>query len=277
MKKSIKLLAVLATIASLTACENLGEKVDFDEGVRQQAHYEKNVEQYMPKAYTYDTTVSLKMSAQKVSVSTVTKGSVAFDMDAVYYHVNAKMTVSAKAQGQSASQDVAENLYVYYKDGYVYDAIDSNAGGGTTKQYTKYEMSKAEAKDYILDNYLMNTSSISGSVDEQTSKALNGTEQDLVKYYNNKYIKSKTSFYSKGEGNLSCKASLNYAATSSGVSLNFNINLTCTFEDGFLTKAKFSGKTSVQGISATISSSKSGSAKCDINYPNIATYSQVTR
>ena len=44
MKKSIKLLAVLATIASLTACENLGEKVEYNEGIKQQAHYEKNVE-----------------------------------------------------------------------------------------------------------------------------------------------------------------------------------------------------------------------------------------
>ena len=79
---------------------------------------------------------------------------------------------------------------------------------------------------------------------------------------------SKTTYYSKGEGNLSFKTQFTYTAKGA-TALPFTFTFSGTFDNYILTKMSMTGKFSQSGVSASISLSSKATHKCDVKYPNI--------
>lgn len=261
MKKTIRLFSAFLAVLSLSACENLGEKVDFNEGVRRQANYEANTDKHLPTVNGYSTSLTVKASGNKQSVTESAKGTAAYDLDSVYFHSYARASVSVN--GTSASQD--QDKYGFFNGGYFYDVQKT---GNSAWAVSKAEMTKAEAKEYLIENYITTTTDLSSLSEGSIAAPDAKDEKSLTRYYTSMFDSSKTTYYSKGEGNLSFKTKFTYTAKGA-TALPFTFTFSGTFDNYILTKMSMTGKFSQSGVSASISLSTKATHKCDVKYPNI--------
>ena len=262
MKKPIRLFTAFLAVLSLSACENLGEKIDYNEGVRKQAQYEAKAEDHLPTVNGYNTTYSMKVSASGQTLSSTGKGTTSYDLDSVYYH--SKATASASYGGQSASQ--TQDQYAFFNGGYFYNISKTDNSAWSIQ---KSQMTKAEAKAYLIDNYIAATVDLSSLSEGTIATPDTKDEKSLYAYYTSLFDAKQTTYYSKGEGNLSFKTKFTY--TSKGTtSIPFTFTMSGTFDNYVMTKVSLTGKFSQSGASASINLSAKATFKCSVSYPNVS-------
>lgn len=267
MKKSFKLVASVLAILSLSACESLGEPLEYREGLKQQAHYEAQAKDHLKNVYGYNNKLTLKMSSGSTTMTSTSTAQVHYDLSAVYYHSKAKATVSMSGESASATQEE----YIYYKDGVLIDALQSATG---TKTYSSVKMSQSEAKEYLLDNYITKSSDLSSLTEGTISSVDTTNETSLEKYYLSVYEKDECKFYSKGEGNLTCKVKMNVRGKSGNTTLNFAIKMTGVFNDYVMTKVSMDATATYSGVKITLKLSSNGSESWKTTYPNLSGYAR---
>ena len=267
MKKSFKLVASVLAILSLSACESLGEPLEYSEGVKQQAHYEVEQMNHLKDVYGYNNKLTLKMSSGSTTLTSTSKGYTCYDLSSVYFHTKAEATVSSSGQSVSASQEE----FIYYKDGALIDALTSQSG---TKTYSSVKMSQSEAKTYLLENYITKSSDLSSLTNGTITSIDTTNETSLAKYYNGVYERNECKFYSKGEGNLSYKVKMNVTGISGSTSLTFAIKLSGTINDYILTKTSMDATATYSGVKISLKLTSNGSKSWKVTYPNLSGYSR---
>ena len=218
MRKSFKVIGILATLMSLVACQDLGAKLPKEDGEAKYGDIIDYRRSNSPISYTSKTKLVVNSKSNVIASdeeeSNLTVeyfGGVNFDK--LYYFVRAKKVQSYKDEKSNEKSEFFLESWKYYKDGYLYEVLNNQSkdieGSAPRKTFTKLAMNKELALEILLEQEDISQVEFEDSMNEYViNKEGKDISSSLTGYWNVDISKgtnkSSLEYFSKGgEGNLS--------------------------------------------------------------------------